>query len=496
MATRFSEIVNRGFYLMATVAVATAFTNLALAQQRLTKLSTDPFTNPTSQHKTQVEPDTFSFGTTIVSVFQSGRFFDGGSSDIGFATSANGGVTWSNGFLPGITNVQQSGNPYDRVSDPSVAYDAAHGVWLIASLPIVDAFQNIPAVIVSRSTDGIHWQNPVSVTPPVTSSDKDWIVCDDTPSSRFYGHCYVEWDDFLQGNLILMSTSTDGGLTWGTALSPAGFPSGIGGQPIVQPNGNVIVPMNDAFQSSIVSFRSTDGGLSWSSTVSVASISDHFVAGNLRTSPLPSAEVDPLGNVYVVWQDCRFRPGCSSNDIVMGTSGDGVNWTAPVRVPIDPINSTVDHFIPGIAVDRASPTLAAHIGITFYFYPQTSCDMSTCQLMVGFISSNTGGMTWNPAVTLAGPMNLAWLANTNQGVMVADYISTSYLSGATIRHKAFGVFAVANAPTGNVFDEAMYTPTGGLSVPEIEGLIIPTVQDPVLSTVSDHPPRRSPARIF
>src|SRR6266481_9068009 len=39
----------------------------------LVKLSTDTFTNSTSQHATEVEPDSFSFGSTIVSAFQVGR---------------------------------------------------------------------------------------------------------------------------------------------------------------------------------------------------------------------------------------------------------------------------------------------------------------------------------------------------------------------------------------------------------------------------------------
>ena len=50
----------------------------------LLPLSSDPFTNPTSQHQTEVEPDAFSFGSMIVTAFQVGRFYDGGSSDIGW----------------------------------------------------------------------------------------------------------------------------------------------------------------------------------------------------------------------------------------------------------------------------------------------------------------------------------------------------------------------------------------------------------------------------
>src|ERR671937_254225 len=95
----------------------------ALANVPLTRVSRDTLTNPTSQHQTEVEPDTFAFGSTIVSAFQVGRFFDGGGSAIGFATSTNGGATWTNGFLPGITRFFGSG-PYDRASDPAVTFDA------------------------------------------------------------------------------------------------------------------------------------------------------------------------------------------------------------------------------------------------------------------------------------------------------------------------------------------------------------------------------------
>src|SRR5205085_10992068 len=51
------------------------------------QISSDPYTNSDSQHLTEVEPDTYSYGSTVVAVFQTGRFRDGGSSNIGWATS-------------------------------------------------------------------------------------------------------------------------------------------------------------------------------------------------------------------------------------------------------------------------------------------------------------------------------------------------------------------------------------------------------------------------
>jgi Neuraminidase (sialidase) len=448
------------------------------------KLSTDTFTNTTSQHATEVEPDSFSFGSTVVAAFQAGRFYNGGSSDIGFATSTDGGVTWTNGFLPGITNVQGAGNPYDRDSDPSVTYDPRHAVWMISSLPIVESGAEIPAVIVSRSTDGgLSWDNPISVTGNVVSSDKDWIVCDSWTHSPFYGHCYVEWDDFSQGDLIYMSTSTDGGITWGPPLSPAGGTAfGLGGQPVVQPNGTVVVPFEG---NGIQAFRSTNGGASWSSAVTVSSVSDHAEAGNLRSSPLPSAAGDGGGKIYVVWQDCRFRFGCSSNDIVLSTSMDGVTWTSPARIPEDSRNSTVDHFIPGIDADKNTSGSTAHLALAYYSYPVSNCTVTTCRLNVNYMSSANGGATWTVTRRIAGGMQLSRLPYTTLGYMVGDYISTSYVKG-----KAFPVFAVASAKVGGMFNEAIYTITAGLGVDESAPTYSSAGDEPVPNAKSDHGPRK------
>ena len=451
----------------------------ASANVTLVQVSSDPFTNTTSQHRTEVEPDTYSSGSTVVSTFQVGRFTDGGSSDIGWATSTNSGGTWTHDFLPGITKFQ-GGGPYDRVSDPSVAFDAMHNVWMISSLPLLETPSvHGAAVLVSRSTTGgLSWGNPVTVATG-TDTDKNWTVCDDTATSPFYGHCYTEWDEHGAGNLIQMSTSTDGGLTWGPALSTANSATGIGGQPVVQPNGTVVVPIDNAFESALLSFVSTNGGASWSSTVTVSGISSHTVAGSLRSGPLPSAEVDGAGRVFVAWQDSRFERGGKSNDIVMSTSTDGLTWSPVTRIPLDPVGSGVDHFIPGLAVDKATSGSTAHLGLTFYFYPVAKCSTSTCQLDVGFSSSSDGGTTWTAKTQLAGPMTVTWLASTTQGFMVGDYISTSFSAGTT-----HPVFAVANAPSGGLFDEAMFSPAAGLASAALAPG--PRAERPAAAGASDH----------
>jgi hypothetical protein len=416
-----------------------------------TPISSDPYTNPSSQHRTQVEPDSFGFGNTVVATFQSGRFnVGGGSSNIGWATTTNAGRTWTTGMLPGTTVFQ--GGIWSRISDPAVAYDPLHNVWMISTLVFgmgATPFGSPSAILTSRSTDGgLTWGNPVTTAPgPSSFFDKNWITCDTWPQSPHYGNCYTEWDDFGLNGAIFMSTSTDGGLTWGPPTQPGGLPTGLGGQPVVQPDGTVVVPY--ATSNEIREFHSFDGGLNWTRAISISSFTDHPVAGNLRTSPLPSAEVDAAGKVYVVWQDCRFRSGCPRNDIVMSTATDPVLWSQPVRIPIDPIDSTVDHFIPGIAVDRSTQGNTARLALAYYYYPDSVCNASTCDLTVGFVSSTNGGAAWTQARKVAGPFKLSWIAQTDQGPMVGDYISTSFAGGPL----AFGVFAIAKPPTSGVFDE-------------------------------------------
>jgi hypothetical protein len=441
-------------------ALALAGAAPAAANVPLTQVSADPFTNATSEHATEVEPDTFANGSTVVAAFQVGRFFNGGATDIGFARSGDGGATWGPpGFLPGMTFSSGAASPFERVSDPSVAFDAAHGTWLISSIPLLPN-RVVPTVFVNRSTDdGRTWSTPVSIPPPVSNSvnlDKNWTVCDNV-SSRFRGHCYTELDNFGDGDLELMSTSTDGGRNWSVPIPTAGNDKGLGGQPVVQPSGRVIVPF-ESLNGHIEAFSSDNGGQSWTRGVKVADIRFHRVAGGLRTSPLPTAEIAADGTVYVAWEDCRFRARCSANDIVFSKSADGVTWTAPARVPIDSVGSGVDHFIPGLAVDSTTSGAGTHLALTFYFYPVSACG-GACRLDVGYISSPDGGTHWGAPTQLAGPMALSEIALTSQGPMVGDYISTSFSGG-----RATTVFAVGKTPTTSAFDEAMYAPTTPLTV--------------------------------
>lgn len=205
------------FSCLAAISFAQDYPwNSLLAQSSfsLVKLSSDRFHNSDSEHRTEVEPDTFAWGSTIVSTFQVARVYAHGGADIGFATSTDGGKTWTSGYLPNLT-VNYKGGSLASASDPAVVYDAKRGQWLISALAIPPNPDYGMAVSISRSTDGIRWSKPVIADDLHDRDDKPWITCDDTASSPHYSNCYTEWDDPNANDLIYMSTSTDDGLTWG-----------------------------------------------------------------------------------------------------------------------------------------------------------------------------------------------------------------------------------------------------------------------------------------
>ncbi len=407
------------------------------------QLSRDSSTAFQAQHGTQVEPDSFAFGRTIVATFQSGRYSNGGAAAIGWATSQDAGKAWRSGFLA-------SGE--DRVSDPSVAYDAVHGVWLIVVLGVSRGQLDI---LVSRSPDGVSWSTatPIVSPPPGEEGfDKEWVACDNWATSPFRGRCYLSYLN-VTTNQLETRWSGDAGLTWsGPAIASAGtLPKAEvnGAFPVVRPDGSVVVgfmviaPFANAGDDWIGATRSTDGGATFSPATRVADLGFDDVVG-MRAPPLPSADVDASGRVYIAWAGCQTRDSCSASDIVLATSVDGVTWAPPIRVPTRNPGDRTAQFLPGLAVDPTSGR-GRRVAIAYYSLrePQ-SCAITDCPgLNVSVIRSDDGGSTWNrPQRLTPEPMRLSWLADGGIGRMVGDYISTSWVGGRPVP-----IFSLASQPS-------------------------------------------------
>jgi hypothetical protein len=360
-----------------------------------------------AQPRTQVEPHIAvdpNNPQIVVGVVQEGRFPDGGAVALGYTTSHDGGQTWTADDLSQLTVA--TGGPFERGSDPAVAFGPDGAVYA-ASLLFGGSRS---AIAVQRSDNGgLTFGAPVLAqddADPSLFNDKDWIAVDTFPGSPQRGRVYVVWDQGNNsGQPVLLRFSDDRGKTW----SPLVFVSnaagtGIGALPVVQPDGTLTVVYEDFVAGTEIAQTSHDGGVSFGSPVTIGAIQGGAIP-DIRSGGLPAAAVDPsTGNLYVVWEDSRFRTD-GLRDIVSTRSADGgATWSAIERINPDATNSHLDHFTPAVAA------LDGHVHVT-YRTRDTSTGLSLLVDM-RYLLSQDGGITFSGERVLGDPTDLRFAAQT------------------------------------------------------------------------------------
>ena len=416
--------------------------------------------NPTpGQSNTQVEPDSFAWGSKIVATYQSWRIVDGGAAALGWATSADAGVHWRTGTLPL--------GGYVAASDPVVAFDAAHHVWLISGIGFRGRYHD---AFVARSTDGLTWSGPVVAAGNEDEDhDKEWVSCDNGARSPFRGRCYLAYVDTVKW-LLGIRSSDDGGQTWS---SPAHLQPGVTGPgavfsgpvPVTRPNGDLVVPYSFfaplgntrgvAEEDRVAAVVSHDGGATFTQPIRVAALEAADDLAGIRAPALPSAAVDKAGKLYVAWQDGRFRSRGGANDVVFSTSTDGAQWTQPARIRM---SGAPTYILPAIGVDPATSGKKAHVAVAYYSVhvsPRCATFVPGCydEIDAWLVQSLNGGRTWSsPRKLNAQSMQIEWLADTTLGAMLGDYISVSYVRGQPVP-----VLALASPPSAAGHSESIFT---------------------------------------
>jgi hypothetical protein len=389
------------------------------------QIAADPFVAADgSELDTTVEPDVAvdpADSATVVAVFQQGRFnANGGSVDPGFATSHDGGVTWTAGSLPGLTVA--TGGAFDRASDPAVAIGPDGTVY--AQTLAFDVHDCRSAIAVQRSNDGgLTFQAPVLVQDDTSCSvfnDKNWIAADVFPGSPHHARLYSAWDRSNgTGQPVRVSHSDDGGATWSAPVdvSSAFFPGGLGVIPLVQPNGDLTLVYTTIGTATmnVVAQRSQDGGLTFGPPVTIAALQGTDPPGMRSGSELVSAAVDPeAGRTYVVWPDRRFRPD-GLNDIVLVASPDGgASWGAL---------QVVDTPGPAGARDRFTPHVAANGGVVLVVYGTRLA--GGARVRMRYVASADDGVTFSRERGLGRTGNLAYAATANGLAFLGDYLGVA-----------------------------------------------------------------------
>jgi hypothetical protein len=346
----------------------------------------------------------------------------------GFFTSTDGGQTWVDGQVP-----MKSGN---GAGDPAPAFDRKHDAVLMAQLENVGGlggpFVTQGNVTVSRSTNGgINWREPVVVFKghgagigPANGAvfyDKEWLTCDNWPSSPFYGRCYVTTSRFLNTlhgayaeSPIWLSYSDDGGLTWSQPKEISGsHPSctfqetGAAGStdcdedqfsyPEVASNGTLFVHFlngqNDAawevdfdFDNQIMVTKSTNGGQSFSSPTPAAQLEDGL-------SDMPFSVISR----QTIW-------------------GHQIRWTSAGNITVNPSNP---NDVTVVWSDRGTPNPNA-TEECFFTLPgeppeYDPCDAGPSSNTNVYMSRSTnGGATWTGRQVISAAPGHEWFPWADQ----------------------------------------------------------------------------------
>jgi hypothetical protein len=270
--------------------------------------------------------------------------------------SHDGGQTWQNVALPGLT--LDTGGTSAVAGNPWISF-APNGALYASSLTF--ATKGGEVQVNKLPNGGPTWSNPIVVSEQDDGTvDKPSLTADPTDSR----YVYATWARFngaaaVQGNnaATMFARSTDGGQTWQPAQDihdAQGSDFNWGHQIVVLPDGTVIDAFTEGqFKNNhpgvLTLLRSTDHGQTWSAPIAAvvqqplidpsvnppnALVTDPDTGQGVEAHPMfPSVAVDRTsGNLYAVWIDGRFS-NFQYNSIALSMSSDsGLTWSNPIQV--------------------------------------------------------------------------------------------------------------------------------------------------------------------
>lgn len=394
--------------------------------------------------------------------------------------SHDGGKTWENKML---------GKPFPDWSasnDPSVAFDSDGRGYLCYGGFNTTTREN--GVFVAVTTDeGKTWKAHIPVilhrgtqTKDSVFEDKYYVWLDNSPTSPYFKHAYIPWKrvtDADSATHIVLTKSTDGGLTWSTPVPVSERVSGTSedttfGQSfplaVTGPNGEVYVVWNYGPKHSIGFAKSADGGTTFTQPrlihtykpLGTARLLDqgvrHTLKGKVRVETYPTLVCDLTqgtrrGWLYLCWA------ADSVPDVYFSRSTDaGETWSTPQTVHSNPTN---DQFWPWLSIDPTNGDLAV-----MYLDSRDDKDNLAIHCYVSY--SNDGGTTWIDRRVSDEESDLR--KNPFQGQAFAgDYSGNAFFNGVVYP----SWFDTRNTATSSS-DNDVYTAVVNIRIPNpVENLV-------------------------
>jgi hypothetical protein len=333
-----------------------------------------------------------------------------GDTDIFFARSTDGGITWS---APAALN---SNAASDTGSDalPSLATDGA-GTW-IATWQSTDTLGSLGTdrdILMARSMNGgLTWTSPAPVnanaatdglfehdlSAQIATDGTTWVVVWES-GGTLGGTIDVDPD-------ILSASSTNGGATWSDPIpvnTTASTDSSTTSDefPFVATDGAGVWLATWTSENTlggtigsdldVLFARSTDGGATWSDP---EPLNSYAASDDTRVDQPARLATDGAGTWIAVWStQYEFGGAFGGDDLAVAVSTDGgLTWGAATQLN-SPLSGDSDDFAPAIASDGAGTWAVV------WESEDPSAPLSDRDILL--MQSTDDGATWTKPVPLA-----------------------------------------------------------------------------------------------
>lgn len=224
---------------------------------------------------------------------------------------------------------QNVSNNSDYSFTPQVAVDSNGTIYMAWE----DDTSSNSRILLTRSTDG-----GVTFSTPINLSNTSGDSFNPRIAIGSAGSVNVVWEDDTPGNTVIMfSHSTNAGVSFSTPINLSNSSADSSTQQIaVDIAGNIyVVWENDTLNLGIFFSRSTDGGVTFSTPAPVST--------NPSGSSSPQIAVGLNGNVSVAWED----DANSASDISFSdSSNSGATFSVPQSLSVHTGNSMNGRSLP------------------------------------------------------------------------------------------------------------------------------------------------------
>ena len=346
----------------------------------------------------------------IVGVWQQDRWSNGGARGLVAGVSFDGGLSWIRVVIPNLSLC--SGGALQRVSDPWLSF-APNGDLYLSSLafdsPGFPGFSGV--ILVSKSTDGgLTWSAPVTVEglDPRFVTDKETITVDPTDARLGY-------------------------VVWTRLISPPGTQSR-------RADVNRLLGLTGTRGPAVFS-RTTDGGLTWDPARVIYEPGGNAVTESHQIVVLPDTGGTLINffSEFLAFKNSDHGPKFDSNLVLVRSPDKGETWLPhgqPSRIAkmfglgiFDPDTGasvrSAAHIAPffDVAVDRVTGAL--------YAVWQDARFSDFVHDSIAFTMSTDGGLTWSAPIRVnRTPTNVppgnqqAW--NPSVSVAADGTVAVSY----------------------------------------------------------------------